>query len=242
MTHVACPLCAKNGALSVWDPENYNDDIEVLSYKSLGYRRGFAPINRESVLGDEEITPRVVSRCIRILNFCIKEEPEYMKEVVEGLQIKNYLLGSQEFVSAKQYWEINHKYVQENRARISTEDALQQRIISDSLARDEVEKLRNEINALLRVDNILGWFMANCKTVCIPDDLYGFILVIDEVPVDLEVVKSFSVGIHKEVTKRLQKRIKTRNPEVEVFLKEYLYKRRKTISERLLEMSFNFVN
>jgi len=45
--------------------ENYYDDIETLSYENLGYRRGFAPINRESVLGDKEVTPRVVSRCAR---------------------------------------------------------------------------------------------------------------------------------------------------------------------------------
>ena len=236
MSHLACPLCAKNCALSGWDPEHYYDDLEVLSYKNLGYRRGFATINRESVLGDEEITPRVVSRCTRILNFCIKEEPEYMIEVVEGLQIKNYLLDTQEFFSAEKYWEICHKYVLENGARISTEKALQQRSISESITRDENEKLRNEINLLKRVDEILGWFMINCETECEPDDTYGFFVVINEVPVDAwEVIMRFSVGIRKEVVERLQKRINTKNPEVEVLLKEYLYKRRKTYAERLLE-------
>jgi len=159
-----------------------------------------------------------------------------MIEVVEGLQIKNYLLDTQEFFSAEKYWEICHKYVLENGARISTEKALQQRSISESITRDENEKLRNEINLLKRVDEILGWFMINCETECEPNDTYGFFVVINEVPLDAwEVIMRFSVGIRKEVVERLQKRINTKNPEVEVLLKEYLYKRRKTYAERLLE-------
>lgn len=236
MSHLACPLCAKNCALSGWDPENYYDDIKVLSYEPLGYHRGFAPINRGSVLGDEEVTPRVVSRCIRILYFCIKEEPEYMKEVVEGLKVKDYFLNTRELKSAKEYEDISRMLIQENTARISNEKALQQRSISESITRDENEKLRNEINLLKRVDEILGWFMINCETECEPDDTYGFFVVINEVPVDAwDVIMRFSVGIRKEVVERLQKRINTRNPEVEVLLKEYLYKRRKTYAERLLE-------
>lgn len=243
MSHLACPLCAKNCALSVWDPEHYYDDLEVLSYENLGYRRGFAPINRRSVLGDEEITPRVVSRCTRILHFCIKEEPDYMKQVVEGLKVKDYFLNTRELISVKEYEDISRMLIQENRARISTENALQQRGINDLLARDEIEKLRNELNTHKRVDQILGWFMTNCETECIPDERYGFLIVIHEVPVDTwEVVKNFSVGIHKEVIKLLQKRMKARNPEIEDLLKRLVYKRRKTIAERLLEMPFNPAN
>lgn len=166
-----------------------------------------------------------------------------MKEVVEGLKVKDYFLNTRELISAKEYEDIARMLIQENKARISNEKALQQRGVSDRLARDEIEKLRNELDTQKRVDQILGLFMANCDIECQPDDLYGFIIVIHEVPVDLlEIFKSFSVGIHKDTVERLKKRIKTSNPRVDVLLQEYLFKRRKTISERLLELPFHTVN
>ncbi len=72
MSHLSCPFCGKNCALSTWDPESYDDDIKVCRYENLGYRKGMRVSDRESVLGDDEITPRIVNRSIRVLDFCVQ--------------------------------------------------------------------------------------------------------------------------------------------------------------------------
>jgi hypothetical protein len=58
MSHLVCPLCGKYSALSTWDPEAFNLDVNVVSFKGLGRGNGFAKLDPYSVLGDDEVTPK----------------------------------------------------------------------------------------------------------------------------------------------------------------------------------------
>jgi len=62
MSHLACPLCGKYAALSTLDPDDYELDIKVASFRGLGRGRGFAKPEVHSILGDDEYTPIIASR------------------------------------------------------------------------------------------------------------------------------------------------------------------------------------
>ena len=62
MSHLACPLCGKYAALSTLDPDNFELDIKVASFRSLGRGKGFTKPEVHSILEDDEYTPIIASR------------------------------------------------------------------------------------------------------------------------------------------------------------------------------------
>lgn len=234
MTFLACPLCGRSCALSVWDPEHYEADIETHGVTRAN--PGFTPVDRISVLGDEEITPRVVHRCIQILDFCINKNPEFMNVVIEELEIKNHFKKTREFFSTEEYHKIANWLISENIARASLERTLRLYKTNEHLTREKIDKLQKERSTQYEVDKILGGLMENCEYETKSDDRWGFIIIIKYVPRETwKNVHKISNNISKDVVNRLKQRIGTNSPGVNLLLNEFLYKRRKTYAERLLE-------
>jgi hypothetical protein len=62
-----CPLCGRRVSLRIFNPSRFEDDILAVTVTGLGRGRGFAEINRYSVLGDPDITVPIANRCKKIL-------------------------------------------------------------------------------------------------------------------------------------------------------------------------------
>jgi hypothetical protein len=56
LSHILCPLCGWNRALSSYDPTNYANDILIVSFKGLGRGKGFEVATEQSLFG-ENIDP-----------------------------------------------------------------------------------------------------------------------------------------------------------------------------------------
>ena len=67
MSHIRCPLCGLNAAVSGFDPSELDLDLRATSFIGLGHGRGFAPVEEYSVLGDDEFSPMVADR---VLSLC----------------------------------------------------------------------------------------------------------------------------------------------------------------------------
>ena len=83
MSHLQCPLCGLTRAINGWDPENYDLDIKVCSFLGLGYKKGFEKTGESSVLGDQDITPRIIDRILELLKHFINEliiSPEIVRK------------------------------------------------------------------------------------------------------------------------------------------------------------------
>ena len=67
-SYLSCPICGKLTPLDSFNPEDMEEDIQVVEMRSLGRGRGFEVVSRESALDDEELTSTVAARLHALLN------------------------------------------------------------------------------------------------------------------------------------------------------------------------------
>jgi hypothetical protein len=88
MTHIKCPVCGKNSAISTFDPLSIEEDIKLVTYTGLGRAKGFAVIDEFSILGDEIFSPIIAKKLSSLLKMFIKENLIDLRDVFEGLDFK----------------------------------------------------------------------------------------------------------------------------------------------------------
>ena len=90
MSHVNCPLCGRNQALSKFNPESLDDDIYLVSFRGLGRGRGFEKTGETSTMAPgDPVTDQVKDRCLAIIDFLLKSGCANTEEVYETLNIQN---------------------------------------------------------------------------------------------------------------------------------------------------------
>jgi len=90
MSHVNCPLCGRNQALSKFNPKVLDDDIYVVSFRGLGRGKGFEKTGETSTMTPgNPITNQVKDRCLAIINFLLESGCANLKEVYDTLDIQN---------------------------------------------------------------------------------------------------------------------------------------------------------
>ena len=92
MSHLICPLCGKNAPLSTFNPENLPLDIVAVSFKGLGRGKGFAVNEKISLMDDEEYTPLIIERIVRLYNLFLEKgsikTPSSVSEIEQFNQIE----------------------------------------------------------------------------------------------------------------------------------------------------------
>ena len=90
MSHVSCPLCGRNQALSKFNPKALDDDIYVVSFRGLGRGRGFEKTGETSTMAPgDPIMEQVKDRCLAIIDFLLESGCANLKEVYEILNIQD---------------------------------------------------------------------------------------------------------------------------------------------------------
>jgi hypothetical protein len=72
VSHLICPLCGLNVPLSKLERGNFPIDIQTISFRHAGYRKGFTPNEPVSVMGDGEITPLIAARVKELYGFFVE--------------------------------------------------------------------------------------------------------------------------------------------------------------------------
>jgi hypothetical protein len=98
VTHLICPLCGLSVPLSKLYRGNFPIDLKTISFRNAGYRKGFAPNEPVSVMGDEEITPVIASRVKELYDFFVEHgeitppvNPECASLLVQLNEVKRRL-------------------------------------------------------------------------------------------------------------------------------------------------------
>ncbi len=90
MSHVNCPLCGRNQALSKFNPKALDDDIYVVSFRGLGRGRGFEKTGETNTMTPKDpVTDQVKGRCLAIIDFLLESGCANLEEVYETLNIQN---------------------------------------------------------------------------------------------------------------------------------------------------------
>lgn len=84
--YLSCPICGKLTPLDSFNPEDMEDDVQVVEMRSLGRGRGFEVVSRRSALGDPELTSTVAARLHALLNLLEGEGTEIRDVRVEDLK------------------------------------------------------------------------------------------------------------------------------------------------------------
>lgn len=119
MSHVRCPLCGKDSFISNFNPDELDLDIYVRSFVGLGYRGGFAPTPDESVLGDDEFTPKIRNRCIDLLNLFVERGIISRRELALLLRMGVPVKGSDETVPYEDFIRMRSQILEAKDKRIS---------------------------------------------------------------------------------------------------------------------------
>jgi hypothetical protein len=237
MSHLRCPLCGKNAYLESWDPENYFNDIRVTSFTGLGFGLGFKKTEEYSVLGDEDVTPRIVNRMINFLAFLIEEEIINPDTLIKRFNLEKIIVEKGNYIKSEL-----HKTLLDNYFLLRKEYEIKS-VILDSFkgayheAREKLEKYEKDKKNNERVRQILHWLYKNSNAALIFDEELDYIIMIKSVEPDIiDKLEKIRMETSEDVKKILRKRIKSSSAEINVILEEFVLKKTISISEKLLNL------
>jgi hypothetical protein len=73
MSHFQCPVCGKHSSIRLYEPEGFDDDIELISYSGLGRGKGFESYLAGYIDDDPELKERLRNRVQRVLEILSEE-------------------------------------------------------------------------------------------------------------------------------------------------------------------------
>lgn len=62
MSHYRCPVCGKHSSIRTYDPEGFDDQVDLISYTGLGRGRGFSNEVVGSIDDDPELKEKMLNR------------------------------------------------------------------------------------------------------------------------------------------------------------------------------------
>ena len=178
MSHVRCPLCGKDSAISTFNPEDLDRDIYVRQTSGLGYPGGFTYGPDESVLGDDVYTPKVMDRCIDLLNLFMENGIVTARELAVKLRIGVPLQGTDEVFP---YEDILDNYYKQNEALKNQVSSLKNQLSTTRSGvsifkfeelKTSYNKLANDLEIKRKIEKILKYLynVLDSKIVLEEDD------------------------------------------------------------------------
>ncbi len=62
MSHFRCAVCGKHSSIRTYDPESFEDEVELIRYTGLGRGRGFSHEVVGSIDDDPELKEKMLNR------------------------------------------------------------------------------------------------------------------------------------------------------------------------------------
>jgi len=178
MSHVRCPLCGKDSAISTFNPEDLDRDIYVRQTSGLGYPGGFTYGPDESVLGDDVYTPKVMDRCIDLLKLFMENGIVSARELALKLKMGVPIQGTDEVAPYEYVLDLSNQQIKALKNQVSS---LKNQLSTtrSGVSIFEFEKLKTSYNKLAndleikrKIDKILKYLhdMLDSKIVLKEDD------------------------------------------------------------------------
>jgi len=178
MSHIRCPLCGKDSAVSTFSPEDLDRDIYIRQTSGLGYPGGFTYGPDESVLGDEVYTPKVKDRCIDLLKLFMENNIIAARKLALELKMGVPIQGTDEVVPYEYVLDLSNQQIKALKNQVlSLKNQLSTTRSGVSIL--EFEKLKTSYNKLVndlevkrKIEKILKYLhnMLDSKIVLKEDD------------------------------------------------------------------------
>jgi hypothetical protein len=135
MGQILCPMCGRNCAESIFDPNSLDLDIYIREQHGRGRAKGFSYGPYESILGDEVYSPQIYERCISLVQLFIDNNLLTKGELINRFDLKS---------------EINKKYVSRDYHNIIINNVKNNYMKEINILNKKIKDLESDI---LRVKN-----------------------------------------------------------------------------------------
>jgi len=217
-----------NAAVSRFDPSGLDLDLRATSFIGLGHGRGFAPAEEYSVLGDDEFSPMVAERVLSLCRMFLDAGVINSKYTIDKLGLNPKSSMPIEFPTRPQ---IRTVYLPSKSNSYEL-----------TRARETIEEQEKELGRERMIDRELLRFIRYYPYVEVNEDEVPW--TIDITDVDTESLQTLILlygYLDINTQKHLRKRLKTKHPLVEIYLKLFTKKPKKSIAQRILELDTNTV-
>lgn len=196
MSHVRCPLCGRDCAVSIFDPSKLDRDIYIRQVRRA--TKGFAYGPDESVLGDDVFTPMIKCRCLDLIRLFMENDIISSSEVSRELKIGVPIVGSEDVVPFEKVLNIREQIHSGKIAELKNQVS-QLSSNTDSNAKytelnRAYEELNNSLELKKRINKVLSWLFTRLDSeIIIFDDDWALKVKI----FDLEVLPEFCEKIYE---------------------------------------------
>jgi hypothetical protein len=233
-------MCGKDSTFDTFNPKILDHDIYVRYAGGLGYGGGFYHGPDESVLGDEIFTPKILDRCIDLLNLFQENKICTKRELATKLKIGVHIQGIDEVVQYDDFIKMKNLQIEHLQKKVTSSN-------SESLGYEiklrELEEIKKSYNLLLKnldlkkkINEILKYLHENLESkIILKED--DWILVIYKYDPVINIYLSEKLHtLNKEERSLLKKRIQTNSEEFEAIFQIFKdIPKRKPLAYQMLE-------
>jgi|WetSurMetagenome_2_1015567.scaffolds.fasta_scaffold186214_2 hypothetical protein len=231
MSHIRCPLCGKNSALSTFHPEDIELDLKLIQFHGRGRGGGFSKGEEYSVLHDESYARPVGLKVLQLTKMFIDAEMLDMTEVEGNLGIdreseNNALLAVGGMLDENKKFRDENEYLKKM-------EITKDRVINElNIRLNEMEYFEKQE----KVKYVLwkGLALTDKQVLKIKNGDW-FIDLDDEMPAYLLYLTEIYPKLSDDLREEIRKRFKANDNKVKFQLNIiWSIKREKTIAEELL--------
>jgi hypothetical protein len=231
MSHLCCPLCGLNHAISSFDPSSLDLDLKIGKQSGAGRGKGWTPMEKTSVLGDDIYSPMVADRVLNLCNMFLGEKVISLETLVSRLGLSEDTINTGNFVLKKDYENSMLETVLARDKIKLLESDLQSLRFNMRMSEKKLEELEKTHLQEKHVERILGSIIQNLETDLIMDDETPWILEIKKIDYEGHMyLADLSENIDNDLRGRLSKRLKATEMGDQLVLDEVLLKKRHKIT------------
>ena len=227
-----------NAPLSRWSPENYDYDIMVTRPIGKGRGLGFDNSEEHSVLGDSDITPRIIDRMVNMLCFFVQENIITEDDLIKRLNLNKNISGQDKFIPYPQYSDLEALYLSQIRVINNLRKENDMNSMSYYNSQREVDGLREAKEREDEVGSTLRWFLENSTSQMVSDEEFGYLVRINMIDPLLvgDELKNMRSKTRDDVKKIVNERIICDLFEIEFFLEKFFFRKTRSIADKLFDV------
>jgi predicted nuclease with TOPRIM domain len=159
-----CPLCGLNHSTRHYDPESLPLDILAPNRIGLGRGNGTRITGRYSILGDDDISPKIGKRVLDLCVFFVEKNLIRVSDLKARLKIKDGAVDVRSFARMREDYEALKVELEDAGRNVTREYARAENLLTmNKSIREEVNRKNLELNTLKGNLSVRGKALDECE-------------------------------------------------------------------------------
>ena len=164
MPEFTCPLCGLNHSTRHYDPDSLPLDILAPNRIGLGRGNGTRITGRYSILGDNDISPKIGKRLLDLCVFFVEKNLINISDLKARLRIKDSEVDARSFARMREDYEALKVELEDAGRSVTREYTRAENLLTvNKSIREEVNRKNLEINTLKGNYSVRGRALDECE-------------------------------------------------------------------------------